>query len=437
MAKINEAAMKIDEFINTYSDDLITIHEARAAAYTHPLRGDYALADSLLDASFCRILAVFVVGSIEAMLESWRDRDEIKCLESYFANRDISNRDRITSLWRSFTDAGIQVDREVFDDYLAIKYLRNTIIHGRWKENEKVWLDARGFPTDTQMLEKDHLDKIEHVNQNMMFYIALTALTKPDSPRPAKLVRLDETMTRRKDETGILRIRDMERIIWNNLERIDAYIYSDIEKVAVSKEYDWTEGRSLPELEALGHQECKRMFYLAVRRAGEDSHERLIQHRNLAREALEFWREYRQRTLTPLEASLRPMLDVLTSVQFDPELLEWPVLANVPDDIARALIDRLLPGPLTGEQIIDALRIGKLAYDRMPNITAVTLFSVRLPLVDPENTQVYLAEAEWAIDVFRLNRAWYQCVEHRSRLNDESIAFYVDICRELGKRSHS
>jgi len=151
--------MKIDEFINTYSDDLITIHEARAAAYTHPLRGDYALADSLLDASFCRILAVFVVGSIEAMLESWRDRD-----------------------------------------------------------------DARGFPTDTQMLKKDHLDKIEHVNQNMMFYIALTALTKPDSPRPAKLVRLDETMTRRKDETGILRIRDMERIIWNNLERIDAYI---------------------------------------------------------------------------------------------------------------------------------------------------------------------------------------------------------------------
>jgi len=69
-------------------------------------------------------------------------------------------------------------------------------------------------------------------------------------------------------------------------------------------------------------------------------------------------------------------------------------LANVRDDIAGALIDRLLPdaSPLTGEQIIDALRVGKLAYDRMPNITPVTLFSVRLPLVDPENTQAYLGK---------------------------------------------
>src|SRR5262245_23890798 len=163
--------MDVGEFIDTYSDDLINIHEARAAAYTHPLRGDYAFAELLLDASFCRILVVFVVGGIEAMLEAWRDRDGFDVLNKYFA-RNVKNGERVTSLYQAFLDAGIQVDRQIFDDYLAIKYLRNTVIHSKWKEHEKDWLDARGFPSDTRKLTKVHLDKIEHVNQNMMFYVA-------------------------------------------------------------------------------------------------------------------------------------------------------------------------------------------------------------------------------------------------------------------------
>jgi hypothetical protein len=39
----------------------------------------------LLDASFCRSLVVFVVGGIEAMLESWRGRNRFNVLEKYFA----------------------------------------------------------------------------------------------------------------------------------------------------------------------------------------------------------------------------------------------------------------------------------------------------------------------------------------------------------------
>ena len=127
--------MNVTEFIDTYSDDLITIHEARAAMYTHPLRGDYAFAE-LLDASFSRILVVFVIGGIEAMLETWRDRDRLKVLEKYFA-QNANNGERVHSLYQAFSDAGIQVDERIFDDYLAMKYLRNTIIHGRWKDSEK------------------------------------------------------------------------------------------------------------------------------------------------------------------------------------------------------------------------------------------------------------------------------------------------------------
>jgi hypothetical protein len=430
--------MDIGEFIDTYSDDLITIHEARAAAYTHPLRGDYAFVE-WLDASFCRILVVFVVGGIEAMLESWRDRNRFNILDKYFA-QNVRNGDRITSLYQAFSDARIQVDREVFDDYLAMKYLRNTIIHGRWKEHEKEWLDARGFPTDTRKLTKKHLDKIEHVNQNMMLYIALTGLADPIAPRPEKLVKLDETITRRKDDTGILRSRDIDHIIWNNLERIDAHIYADIEKTVITEQYNWTEGRSRAELEALGDEERKRLFYIAARRAGEEDYEPLARHRAMAIEALQFWHEYWQRAVVSRgldEESIQRALQVFRSSDFEPENPSWSLVANVQEDAADRLVDHVLAqaGPLTSGQVVHALRAGKLAYELVPNIMPLTLCTVRLPIVDPGNTHAYVREAERALNVFRLNRAWYECVEHHRRFTEDTLGFYVRMRGELAKRS--
>ena len=64
----------------------------------------------------------------------------------------------------------------------------------------------------------------------------------------------------------------------------------------------------------------------------------------------------------------------------------------------------------------------------------VTLFTVRLPIVDPANTDAYVREAERALDVFRLNRAWYSCVEHHSAFTEGSLNFYVRIVQEFAKR---
>jgi hypothetical protein len=144
--------MDVSEFIDTYSDDLINLHEARRALLTHPLSEHYAFL-GYLDASFCRITAVFVVGAIEAMLADWRERrrDEASILDKYF-ERGVKNGDRVRNLYQAFRGVGIDVDEEVFSDYLAIKYLRNTIIHGRWHDHEKEWL-AR-IPHATNGLRK-------------------------------------------------------------------------------------------------------------------------------------------------------------------------------------------------------------------------------------------------------------------------------------------
>lgn len=272
-----------------------------------------------------------------------------------------------------------------------------------------------------------------------MFYIAVTGMIDPNAPRPTKLVKLDETITRREDDTGILRIRDLNRIIWKNLSRIDAHIYADIEKTAIAKQFDWTGGRSQAELDTLGYDECKRLFYLAPRRAGEENHEPLAQHRDLAKEALEFWREYWQRAITPHEGAVRPALDVFASPHFKPELPDWSLITNAQEDVAYRLVDHVLSGtgPLASEQVVRALHAWKLAYELLPNIMPVTLFTLRLPIVDPENTLAYLQEAERALEVFRLNRAWYECVEHHRRFTDDTLAFYVRMSREFAQRPPS
>jgi hypothetical protein len=434
--------MEINEFIDTYSDDLITIHEARTAAYTHPLRGDYAFAESLLDASFCRILVVFVVGGIEAMLESWRHLDRFNVLEKYFA-QNVTNGARVKTLHQAFSDAGLQVDKQIFDDYLAMKYLRNTIIHGKWKQYEKDWLDERGFPTDTRKLKKEHLDKIEHVNQNMMLYIALTGITNPNAPKPSKLIKLDETITRHKDDTGILRLHDIERIVWNNLERIDAHLYADIEKSAITHKYNWTAGRSRAELEGLGNEECKRLFYLAARRAGEDDYEPLAQHRGLAQEALEFWHVYWQRAAAAFsldEASIEQALELLESQEFvrTARGASWSsFLHKLPDEAAHQLLNsaREKAVAFSSEQIVKAFKAGHSSYDLIPNIMPVTLFTVRLPLVDPENTSVYLREADRALRAFRLNRVWYSWAENHCPPTGDGLGFYERMAQELARRA--
>ena len=362
-----------------------------------------------------------------------------------------AEQDRVRSLYDAFVSSwhsggtGIQVEREVFDDYLAIKYLRNTIVHGHWKDHEKEWLGSRGFPTDTRTLTGQHLNRLWHVNERMMFYIALTSFAKTIATKPTRLHKLEETATQLPDETGILHWQDINRIIWINLDRINAQIHADIEKTATSERYDWTGGRSRADLEGLAGSEPKRLFYLAAIRAGEEKYASLVQHRALAREALAFWREYWQRAVESqglLEGAIKHSLEVFESPQFEKlygagatHLLSS--VERLPDEEALRLIEATVGDvgrPLTSDQILIAFRAGHLAYDLIPNVMPLTLFILGLPIVDPENTSDYLIEADRALQGFKLSRAWYSWVEHGKPPANAELQFYVEMRREFAAR---
>ncbi|HEX6508055.1 MAG TPA: hypothetical protein VF221_10515 [Chloroflexota bacterium] len=434
--------MDVGEFIDSYSDDLIYLREARAALLTHPLSPEWAFADHW-DACAGRVASVFMIGSIEAMLETWREKDSRGILDNYFSDK-VTNGARISALQQAFTEAGIDVDPAVFEDYLAVKYLRNTIIHGRWKEHEKEWLEGRGFPTDVRSLKREHLDRIEFVNQNMMFYIFLSgqpgvAGVAPE--KPPNFIRLKELGSYDSYGAGILRPHDLDRIIWNNLERIDARISADIERTVLTARYDWTEGRSTNELEKLDPDERKSLFYLSARRAGEEDCEALAQHRPLASDALVFWREYWQRTSATHDVSDQSInralgiLGVLQERHLEARL--WPVIEQMPTVEALRLIETkvAMDGQHSHEEILAAVHTGHAAYDAVPNIMPITLLTLRLPIVDPARTHDYLAEASRALTAFTLNRTWYSWVEEQRAPTLDGLDFYKRMSDLFAQRS--
>lgn len=429
--------MEIHEFVNTYSDDVIYLLEGRTALLTHPLRSELK---ELLDASTCRLLAVFMIGNIELMLSQWREKDHNDILNAYFEER--KNGERVAALCAAFQGAGIAVNAEVFDDYLAIKYLRNTIVHRKWKDHEKEWLLERGFPTDTRKLTKNHLDRMLHVNQNMMFYIFLTSMPAPGTNKPAKLLKLDERTTRQEDETGILHLRDLDRIIWNNLDRIHTVLHEAIEQAATSELYNWTSAWTKSDIAAMSGEDRKRFFYLAARRASENNYDPLIRHRALAAEALAFWQEYWQRAEHNRglhDEQIEQSIDVLRSPSFAKLAADAPwclTTAGVPDDNVHRLLDQVLGGsaPFTGEQVANALRVGHLAWEVIPNIVPAVLLTVYLPIIDPEHTAAYLREGQRALGAFRLNCLWYSWVERHQPMVEDGPGFYELMSADLATR---
>mgnify|MGYP001072369290 FL=1 len=429
--------VKMDEFIDAYSDDLLYLLEARRALITHPLMGEYAFGE-LLNASFCRLFIAWVVQAIEIMLQTWQERDQVGVLSQYF-KEGSSNRERVEALCTAFHQAGIAVDPDVFNDFLAIKYLRNTIVHGRWKDHEKEWLDLRNFPTDVRRLTKEHLDKISHVYQNMMFYIFLTSIPTRYAPKPERIVKLEESTTKIADVSGILTFDDINRIIWRNLERIAYHIYQDIKKVVCSEKYNWAQGLSIEDVEQLEDRERKRLFYLSAWRAGKENEPLLARHRPLAKEALAFWHEYWQRPVVSRgldEERIHQALQVLTSPHFHPELWVWSYSGSLSDEAFAKLLDAIWPKleekMVWGKKEVEhALLAGKLAYELLPNITPLILLGVYLPIVDPANVAAYCREAKRALSALKLGFAWYYCVEHHKRFTGEELDQYILLCEEF------
>ncbi len=197
----------MNEFIDTYSDDILYLIDFRDSHLTHPGKTPN---ENLMYASLARIFSAFMIGSIEAMIDYWQDKDSNNILKAYLQSG--SNEEKINSLKENFLQNNISVDESILNKYLAIKYLRNSLVHSKWKENHKNFVEENGFPTDTRALNKHHLEQMYQVNVEMMKYIAAT------EHREFSLIRMNYKLPKVK---RYFKKSQLVRFLWHNMEQID------------------------------------------------------------------------------------------------------------------------------------------------------------------------------------------------------------------------
>ena len=413
--------MVADEFIDTYSDDIAYLREARIALLTHPLRVEIA---DWCNASFSRLYAIVMIGSLEAMLKRWRNSDSLKILDAYF-DSGVTNGERVKSLRDAFINNGINVKNDVFDDYLAIKYIRNAIVHANWKsqsgskKQEQIdWIVERNFPTDTRNLTEEHLQKMEWVNENMMFYIALTGMPGLQ-PRP-DLTDVGTIARPLPDTTGIISPSQWPALYWSNIERISAIISDQIQAAALTPQHSWAQGLTIEEIEALPHRERKRLYYLAAQSATRNSFEPLISIQDHADNASLCWTEYMR--LVPEfqylgHDTVKTVVKILRTLHehnITPRGGFFPDWADdIPEDIRNQFIKASLGNidVLTPDEIAIAHKLGSMAHRAIRNISPLSLFSIQLPILVPDRIGEWSANAAYIADVFEVGQSWYAFVE--------------------------
>jgi hypothetical protein len=333
-----------------------------------------------------------MVASIEHILKTWKDSDQRGVLTVYFAD-GVSNGERVANLFAAFERAGIVVERDVFDDYLAIKYLRNVIVHAdEFKDYQKEWLKQRGFPVDPRRLGSDHWRRMRWVNENMMWYlfqIFLPGSDKKVEPLPAGHSP--------EDFPPVLSKHDIARVFWRNLEWISERLSRAFEAATASGAVpaSWTK---------------KEEWWAALWRQSRANPVLFGKEREHADVALFSWSEYFRltfegMTISGLDRSIRVLRQLHERRTGEGPLLLPP---NLPADAEYGLLRAQVPNleRLDRQELLEALKLGEELHEGLRNITPCYLFAVQLPIVEPGRWAAFATPAGDAIRAMEAGQLW-------------------------------
>jgi hypothetical protein len=173
---------KVNNFIDCYTDDIQLLRDARYSLHTHPLF-ESSIEKKKIDAGFCRLFIVWMVSSLDFCLSNWRKNDGVEILDSYFStDPKATNSEKIKALNEAFVNKNIIVDENVFKDFLAIKFLRSIIVHGdeTIDPGKAYWINERGFPLRLDLFDSSHWERLQWIEQNLLFYVSIpTFITSP------------------------------------------------------------------------------------------------------------------------------------------------------------------------------------------------------------------------------------------------------------------
>lgn len=424
-----------DGYVDAYEQDTLWLWDARGALLSHPMRGE---ADQLANASFTRMLAVTMVGNVEAWLREWARREPDLGLKTYFA-RKANNRKKVNVVRAALEKKGLTLDEDVLGSYLAVKYLRNIVVHSvqEPRDDDIQWITDHGFPADPRRLNANHWWSIFDLNNLIVGVIWLAASFQDRGGQVGKPWSLPQDT--HYERLGLVRKENLPRIFWRNLEKISMRLDRVIEDTVSSDDWHWAKGRAETDASEMEWQEVERLKLLTARSAAQDGSTLLNEHQHLGEAALESWREYwrltsevHRVTVSDTE-SAQAVLTMLGELGVYPKGGFLPWTEEVEAELGVDAIRLALEGyaPLAEARIAEALTTGRNVYNLGANPTAAMLLATQLPAVDPERTAAYLEEAETALLAYELARAWYSYVEHGSFEIPSLAPFYRRMLNEF------
>lgn len=157
--------MLVPEFIDAYSDDQIYIHILERLVNENPVES--VVPDNIRYSSLARLWAVMMVGGVECMIKEWAgNNDRLQDIHAYFEKGP--NDGRIRRLEEAFSSRGLPVDPERFQDYLAIKYIRNAYVHAQWDGSQRRFVEARGFPGSVMRFSQADYGRMKECYSHVM-----------------------------------------------------------------------------------------------------------------------------------------------------------------------------------------------------------------------------------------------------------------------------
>lgn len=170
-----------DNFILSYSDDLIYISSLYNIYQSHPFAAVSAFADGFI----FRTAVISTVGNIETILEKWNSRlsatdfteNEFLSLKLFSGGSLETVNGNLNSI-KKLTKCSSE-NISTLKNYFAIKNLRNAIIHHDLSQNKINILDSVGFTADIFNSDGlENINKVIEVNKNLTDFINVFYIKK-------------------------------------------------------------------------------------------------------------------------------------------------------------------------------------------------------------------------------------------------------------------
>lgn len=410
--------VQLPEFTDTYSDDMIFLQTVRRSLLRHPLEVHLPL---LLDATLARLYAVMLVGNVENSIAQEAGRTSDPRLAVYLSS-NCANTEKVQALSEYLQDRlGGAVDTAVLEEYLAIKYLRNGIIHSDRREgNQAEYVTSHDLPLDSRKLNLEHLHRFAQVDQAMIQYLGMSHIlevlnvegdTLGSIDSPSGQIATDEAVTAPYSVGEFIRIHvsNLEKVgtSWVRIlagkdglsppDLVREYRASSADDPGVARVREW--GRS-----------AEYSWNEIVRLWPDDSARRLVEDQDYRAELLQTVRSLAKEEAFPIAP--------LPSSAYTAFWREAVTDDGSGDNEYRRLFGGA--SSLTGSQLLECYAIGDVAYELVARTAMNWIWPHLAQNDDPKVVEV----ATTFIDLKELAHTWYAAIERHESFDATALDTY-------------